>query len=286
MLESAIAFECRGETLCGIVCEPVDVAPTVGLIVVVGGAQYRVGSHRHFVLLARAAAAAGVAALRFDVRGMGDASGPVRGFKDITPDIGAAIEAFARAVPSTRRFVLWGLCDGASAALLYLSDTRDRRVAALCLVNPWVRSEQSLARTYVRHYYLRRLLAGDFWRKLIRGGVGIAALTGLAGNVRSTLQRRPAGAGERRDALFQNLMARACAAFDGPLLLVLSGNDLTAVEFSNLAEGDPTWRQALHRTNVRCKPLPKADHTMSAQVDRLQHERDLVSWLNGTVMAT
>ena len=58
--EQTTAFACAGETLLGILAEPQTPAHT-GVVVVVGGPQYRVGSHRQFVLLSRALAAAGFA---------------------------------------------------------------------------------------------------------------------------------------------------------------------------------------------------------------------------------
>ena len=61
--ESAIAFACAGERLLGIVTRPQQAA-TTGVVIVVGGPQYRVGSHRQFVLLARDLAEAGYAVLR------------------------------------------------------------------------------------------------------------------------------------------------------------------------------------------------------------------------------
>jgi LmbE family N-acetylglucosaminyl deacetylase len=89
--ESAIAFGCEAETLFGVLHRPVQPG-TRGVVIVVGGPQTRVGSHRQFVLLARALAAAGVAALRFDYRGMGDSSGSVRDFTTIDADIWAGAE--------------------------------------------------------------------------------------------------------------------------------------------------------------------------------------------------
>ncbi|KAB8057318.1 hydrolase 1, exosortase A system-associated, partial [Janthinobacterium violaceinigrum] len=57
--------------LVGILSLPAAPGPR-GVLIVTGGPQYRVGSHRQFVLLARALAAQGVPVLRFDLRGMGD----------------------------------------------------------------------------------------------------------------------------------------------------------------------------------------------------------------------
>ncbi|MEO6566032.1 MAG: alpha/beta fold hydrolase, partial [Casimicrobiaceae bacterium] len=81
-------------------------------MIVVGGPQYRVGSHRQFALLARALARVGIPALRFDYRGMGDSEGDRRSFDEIDADIAAAIDTLCREA-HLARVVLWGLCDGA-----------------------------------------------------------------------------------------------------------------------------------------------------------------------------
>ena len=180
--EQAIDFCCAHDTLVGVLGVP-ESAASLGVVVVVGGPQYRAGSHRQFVLLCRALAAAGIATLRFDYRGMGDSSGEHRDFSNASADIAAAIDALQRQLPSVTRVCLWGLCDGASAALLYCQDTGDRRVSGLCLLNPWVRSDASLARAQVKHYYGQRLRLRqkEFWVKLLSGQVaGVGRFGGRA----------------------------------------------------------------------------------------------------------
>ena len=78
--ETVLAFPCEGERLLGVVSAPEDALVTgdLGVVIVVGGPQVRAGSHRQFVQLARHLAAQGLPTLRFDVRGMGDSSGPQR----------------------------------------------------------------------------------------------------------------------------------------------------------------------------------------------------------------
>ncbi|MFB1029241.1 MAG: hydrolase 1, exosortase A system-associated, partial [Thauera sp.] len=78
MREIAQIFPCEGEELIGILALPETAVTRLGVLVVVGGPQYRVGSHRQFVLLARALAKSGVPCMRFDYRGMGDATGEMR----------------------------------------------------------------------------------------------------------------------------------------------------------------------------------------------------------------
>ncbi|WP_313872610.1 serine aminopeptidase domain-containing protein [Rugamonas sp. DEMB1] len=105
--EHALQFSCDDAALIGILSRPRQAA-TRGVLVVVGGPQYRAGSHRQFTLLARALAAQGIPVLRFDYRGMGDSEGAARDFEAVSADLRAAIDEFFRQVPTLRDVVLWG----------------------------------------------------------------------------------------------------------------------------------------------------------------------------------
>lgn len=283
--EEVMSIACAGESLLGIVSRPTARESThdLGVVIVVGGPQYRAGSHRQFVLWARALAAAGVPTLRFDVRGMGDSAGAQREFTALDDDIAAAIEAFT-ADGRVRRVLLAGLCDGASAALLYLNTRPDPRVHGLMLLNPWVRSDQSLARTVVRHYYLSRLSDRGFWMKLLRGDVARGALREALGRLRALMSARKGKSGPLV-ASYQSRMAAALAGLKGPALLVLSGEDYTAREFADHAKADATWRQALARPNVRRLDVPGADHTFSDAAHRRQLESASLAWIAEVCMA-
>jgi exosortase A-associated hydrolase 1 len=267
--ESPVVFECAGEDLVGVASLPAGAAP-LGVLLVVGGPQVRTGSHRMFTLLARALAARGFASLRFDYRGMGDSSGEMRNFEHVQADIAAAAAVLRERAPGVERLVLWGLCDAASAALLALP--RLQGVAGVVLVNPWVRSAQSLDRALVRHYYGSRLLSRDFWRKLFSGGLDPRRVAGefLA---RVGAARR-AGAGEPADdpadgpADFRARMLQGWQGFSGRILVVLSGQDLTAREFEDHAGADPRWSLAPAHGRVRVCRIEAADHTFS---DPVQH---------------
>ncbi len=266
--EDTLAFSCAGDHLLGIVSRPAPGTAVLdlGVLIVVGGPQYRAGSHRGFVLLARHLASLGLTVLRFDVRGMGDSEGTLHDFLAVDDDVNAAIGALLRHSPHLRRVALWGLCDGASAGLLYLQRQPDPRVAALCLLNPWVRSAETLAKTHVKHYYLQRLQQPEFWRKLLSGQVAGKALTGLVSNLRLAFAR-PAGStartGATSQAPFQQRMAQAYAGFAGASLLMLSERDHTAQEFTEHSRADATWQQALARRPPQCVLLSGADHTCS-----------------------
>ena len=274
--EVAVPMGDDGSFQLGILAKPHIPAQT-GVVIVVGGPQYRAGSHRQFVLLSRALAQAGFAVLRIDYRGMGDSDGKPYEFTNVSPDIARAIDAFEAQVPTLRRIVLWGLCDGASAALLYMHDTRDARVTGLCLLNPWVRSEASLARTQVKHYYTQRLRQREFWVKLASGKVAASAVAGLIKSVRSMrVTRKPQAVA---NLPFQDKMRLAWGDFRGSLLLVLSGDDYTAKEFLEFAGADREWGAALQQPNVCRHEVKDADHTFSD----LKHSRDVematIRWL-------
>ncbi len=274
--ERPVVFDCQGERLLGIVH---PASGSTGVVVVVGGPQYRAGSHRLFVQLARTLAAAGHPVLRFDVRGMGDSTGPQRSFEDLGDDIGAAITQLQQQQPQVQHVVLWGLCDGASAALLYLHDHADPRVTGLCLLNPWVRSAQSQARTQVKHYYLQRLTQRGFWLKLLSGRVAAGALFGLWTSIRAA-----AVGGQSSTAAavsFQIRMARGWKDFGKPVLLCLSGDDYTAKEFLEFAAANPAWRGLTDLPDVSKLELPLADHTLSDLDAAHFAQTEMLAWLHG-----
>jgi exosortase A-associated hydrolase 1 len=284
--ESVLKFSCEGQPLVGILAQPAGTPADVAVLIVVGGPQYRVGSHRQFTLLARHLASHGITALRFDYRSMGDSPGNARDFLAVDADIGAAVTALQAAHPAIRRVVLWGLCDAASAALMYLDSTSDPRIAGVALVNPWARSAATLAQTHVKHYYWRRLRQPEFWLKLLRGGIGLTALRTLGRNLH--LARGAGQAGQRKadTRSFQDRMAAGLKGFDGPALLILSGDDYTAKEFLMHAESSPAWHGLLQRQALDRHDLPTADHTFSTIADQTEQSRLCLEWLRTRCLAT
>ena len=278
--EDALLIELRGEQLLAIVARPggPGTARDCGVLVVVGGPQYRVGSHRQFLLLSRRLASEGYPVCRFDYRGMGDASGAARDFSDVSDDIGAALDAFFDASPGLRRVVLWGLCDAASAALLYVQARDDARIVGLALLNPWVRTDVGLAQTQIKHYYGQRLLDRSFWIKLFSGRMQVAkALRDFVATA-ITARRQPSVAADAARS-FQQRMAQGWQRFAGPLLLILSGNDLVAREFTERVMRDADWSGALDSPRVTRVDVSEADHTFSTAMQRARVESETLKWL-------
>ena len=282
-VELPLMIDCAGETLAGIVSQPRHLAAEtaaskIGVVILVGGPQYRAGSHRQFVLLARYLAGCGYAVLRFDRSGTGDASGVPVPFDQAGGDVAAAVAELRRAAPQVQQVVLWGLCDGASAALLYWQQTRDPAIAGLALVNPWVRSATTLARTRVKHYYLKRLGQKEFWRKLFAGDVArLQAARELAGSMAGAVRRDQGG---DNTASWRDAMAHALDEYPGDLLLILSGQDYTAREFVEWLSSVARLRRFGTRARLTRRDLPEADHTFSTAVLRAEVERATLAWLD------
>ena len=281
----AFLFASGKEKLLGILHLP-DRPATVGLIVVVGGAQYRVGSHRQFVLLARELAAHGIPVMRFDYKGMGDSEGQLgqpEPCEYLNPDIRAAVDTLLDRLPYLEKVVLWGLCDGASAILLYAH--HDPRVQGAVLLNPWVRTPNGHARSVIKHYYLRRLADPALWRKMLQGDFHIAE------SFKSVLQLFATARGsnvldQRDDEVAMSnrglpeRMAEGLDRFKGSVLLVLSGRDLVAAEFKDMLSVSPNWRRLIgSKSGLTRLDYPEANHTFSRDEWRRQVTRWTKDWI-------
>jgi exosortase A-associated hydrolase 1 len=215
---------------------------------------------------------------------MGDSTGDLLTFEQIEHDLQCAIETFLAQVPQLEEVVLWALCDAASAALMF--GPRHPRVQGMVLLNPWVRSEFTLSQARIRHYYGRRLLSGELWSKALRGQLDWRnSLRSLARTLRTARPGAPELAAPTAGAqacarTFQKRMAQGLQRFAGPVLLVISGNDLTAKEFIDHAAQDPDWTVALARPRLSRLDLPHADHTFSKTSWQSEVERATLAWLN------
>jgi exosortase A-associated hydrolase 1 len=283
--ERGIAFRCEDARLVGIVTIPPAPSPR-GVVVIVGGPQYRAGSHRQFTYLCRGLAEAGIASLRFDYRGMGDSEGDSRSFEAVDADIRAAVDALLAEIPAVREIALWGLCDAASAALFYAHT--DARVTRLVLANPWVRTGDSLAVARVEHYYRSRIVDPALWRNLFTGkvNVGRASREFLRTLAKAAMARAAVSSSRavtrgdsRRAATLPDRMASSLERFRGRVLIIRSGKDLTAQEFTGVAERSMLWRKLLAADRVSCRDLPPADHTFSTRAWRDAVTRWTSEWI-------
>ena len=254
-MEQPLLLSTAGRELVGILHRPSGPAQA-GVVVLVGGPQYRVGSHRQFVLLARALSRLGIAVLRFDYAGMGDSDGSAPSFERVDPEIRAAVDTLLSACPEIETVCLWGLCDAASSALMYAPG--DPRVNRLVLLNPWVRTSEGQAQAYIENYYGKRLRNPRTWRKFSRDPA--ALLRAAASWVRNFAKAQH---GARNGGGFLAKMLAGAQAYRGRTLVLLSGRDLVATEFELLLSRAEPWRIAFSGERVRTAKLENASHTFA-----------------------
>lgn len=291
--ESALVFAVGQSELVGVLHRPSN-AGAEGVVLIVGGPQYRVGSHRQFVELARALSNRGIAVLRFDYRGLGDSGGIREGFLSISEDIRAAVDCLLEAEPSVASVFLWGLCDAATAASFYAP--LDERITGVVLVNPWVRSRAGSARAYVRHYYVRRALDISTWAAFLRGEIDwrrssrslfglLRAALGISKEARPSVMEAAMRGEEQHEApgatanQLGECMVKSLRQFRRPVQLILSGNDLVASEFWDHARSSRRWRKLLNSSQVRVQKLAEADHTFSRSAWKREVERITGDWI-------
>jgi hypothetical protein len=160
----------------------------------------------------------------------------------------------------------------------------DARVRGLVLLNPWVRTDDGVARTTLKHHYRDRLRDPAFWRKLARGQFD------YAGSFASMLKLvRTAFGGRSPDqdaaASLPERMRQALHGFQGRTLLVIGGADLTGREFCDVAGSTPAWKRLVATPRVTWRRIDDADHTFSRRAWRDQvaeWTRDWVKALPGT----
>lgn len=208
-----LTFGCEGELLSGTLDEGEG---AVGVLMVTGGSQTRIGSHRMYEQLSKRLVEGGYSCLRFDRRGVGDSSGDDPGYRQSGADLAAAAAALRAEAPSVTRLVGFGLCDGATALALHGADAG---VADLILVNPWLveTSSGEQAPAAIRSHYRQRLLSTAGWKKLLTGKVNVRKL--LSG-VRK--------AGRATDTSLADEAARGLQRFGSPATLILAAGDGTA----------------------------------------------------------
>lgn len=278
--EQAVSFELHNNSLYGILSVP-KVKPRAAVIIVVGGPQYRVGSHRQFVLLARSLAEQGILALRFDYTGMGYSQGIAKKFYEIDSDIKAAVDFIANHECEVNKIYVWGLCDAASA--ISFTAYTDNRISGVILLNPWVRSEVSHSKAILNNYYRDRLFSMDVWkqllqspRKILNAFLSIGSIVVKVLKARSEMSRTEKH-GEisvvDREGSIAEAAFKGLSNFKGNICLILSGKDLVADEFKQILSHNEWLKQQENKAKTVVHYVDAADHTFSSQQWRSQVER-------------
>ncbi|MDP8912497.1 MAG: hydrolase 1, exosortase A system-associated [Pseudomonadota bacterium] len=230
-----LSFACEAAALGGSLD---DAGGSTGLLIVTGGSQTRIGSHRMFERLAASLAGAGYPCFRFDRRGVGDSEGEDPGYKESGPDIAGAVRAFRAACPQLQRIVGFGLCDGGTALSLFGAQAG---IDALLLVNPWFVEAETGAppAAAIKQHYRDRLMSVEGWKKLLSGSVSYKKL------FKGMLKIAAPPPADLADEV-----ASALSAGSLPLTMVLARRDGTAIAAADV------WNSPRYRSIRERNPEP------------------------------
>lgn len=150
--------------LVGVASEPEHFDPDLPAVLILNsGVMHHVGTCRLSVKIARAVAARGLLAVRFDFSGIGD-SEPRRGaaaFEESSIAETREVMDYLQKTRGVGRFILYGLCSGADAS--YNTSLADSRVAGIVKIDPYCyRTWQ-----YPIRYYAPLLLNGKRWKSFL-----------------------------------------------------------------------------------------------------------------------
>jgi exosortase A-associated hydrolase 1 len=249
-----LSFLCEGESL-GATLEVGD--GPMGVLIVTGGTQTRIGSHRMFERLALRLAEARYSCLRFDRRGVGESSGEDPDFRGNASDIEAAAEALREQCPQLRTIIGFGLCDGATSLALF---GKQAGLSGLILVNPWFveAAANEPAAAAIKQHYRDRLLSLDGWKKLLSGSISYKKL--LKGLMKVSQGSAPGLADEVREALISSKL---------PTELILARSDATAIAAADAWKA----RIAPALAHAHIQSIESDSHTFSRPGDMAQLEK-------------
>jgi len=236
-MDRHLQFEVDGLRLLGALHEPL-VAPesgprgaeqhsgTTGLLLLHGWAGYRIGAHRMFVKLARAAAAAGLPCLRFDFRGRGDSEGDMMAttLSSMIQDACAAARVLCDET-GVERIALVGDCSGSEVAIgagAMIDACQSMVLWSAPIVGGSREQSDKAKRKHIVGQYLSKLFRPQTWAKLVTGRLQV-------GMIRKAVAGGGKGAGEQGSQKDSDIdWGRRFRTFDGDMLFIYGDRDPTA----------------------------------------------------------
>jgi exosortase A-associated hydrolase 1 len=268
--ETIVAFDCDGDRAYGVLSAPAA-SSEVGFLVI-----GRVGSDRGAVHICRGWAQRGITSFRFDFRGRGDCEGRVVTVEETGVDLRYAIRAFRLAAPGIQRVVIWGLSEGGAAALLYAH--KDPAVAGIVLVNPWIRMELAVATQHLKTN-VGRMTDRAFWDRIRQSEAGYFGAARSLGR----LVRNIAAAPKKPDT-FKERVLSGLVKFEGPVCIILSGQDPATEVFRNVAADHLKILEKSGRLTIH--NLREANHVFSRSDWREQLAKWTADWFDKTIPST
>ncbi len=265
-MEEPVQFLSNGKRLYGILHIPDNsVSPSCVVIILVGGPQIRIGSHRLYVKLARFLSSHNITALRFDYEGMGDSDGDYVGFEHAGPSIAAALDFLNKRFSKEVRIVIWSLCDGASAGALYAGE-KPRQIDGLILCNPLVLTDEGLARSNLRHYYTKRLKEKEFWDKLLSFKIDIEfTIQSFIDYIKRAnfFSNGHLSSTESNEKTLPHRVVDSLIKFKEPVRCILSTDDIVAANFLDVLKKRKKIKSLYAGKSICNYFIKGADHTFT-----------------------
>jgi exosortase A-associated hydrolase 1 len=251
-MRRTLSFACKGEMLAATLDEA---AGTIGLLIVSGGNEIRIGAHRGMATLAADVAAKGYPVFRFDRRGIGDSSGDNLGFQHSGPDLDGAVHAFRAECPHITDIICFGNCDAATA--LILSETPAK---ALILANPWVIEpiDDLPPTAAIKARYSERLRDPKTWRRLVKGEINLRKAVG--GMLRIAKPETKSSLSGECALSLSHLQATP-----SKITILLATGDATAIAFA--AEWEKPHFRSLARSAIEVHRFDSASHSFACDAD-------------------
>ena len=126
-------------------------------------------------------------------------------------------------------------------------------------------------------------MQGSFWKRALAGDLNIEiSMRGFARTMVKSLYK--GGQPDREGGLLStNLVDRMRSGlerFEGPVLFLISGNDLVGREFLEFSRSCKQWKKVINRKNLKLKIFPDANHTMTKRCDLDAAAAECVRWLS------
>ena len=237
------------------------VDPSVVVVLITGGPQVRIGAHRMYVQLSRFLCKYNWPSFRFDYEGMGDSEGDFIGFQYAGPSITAAIDFLKNRFKNKLNFIIWSLCDGATASALYAATHQDPIIGQI-LCNPLTITDQGLARSTIRHYYTKRFFNKEFLRKLFGRKLNlkdsVKSLWEVIKDTQILKKTKTISADEQK---LPDMVIDSLHIFSKPIRIILSKDDIVASNFRDELKKTKSLKNDYKNNKIINYIISGADHT-------------------------
>ena len=258
-MERPVTFQ-SDVTLRGVLNAPEGAS--LGVVFAHGWSGYRAGPHRMFVNTARRLAEAGIASLRFDLRGRGDSDGEfdAADLDGMIDDLLAGAE-FLKAETGVDQVVPLGICSGGNVTLGAASLDKSFDGMALWSVPLFApqkpKSDRARRSAFFLVEYAKKAFRRETWAKLFRGKIDFRG-------VARTVKGRDKVEGRNPKDSSRDVMSDL-AGFRGPALFIYGSRDDEAI-------GAPEYYRQFCDTHA----IPATFHT----VDGANHSYYSLAWEN------